>query len=61
MKIIKEYTLTDDNSSGSFAENGREALLKAGFPESDTAFFVEKMVGILDDYAACAGEGAKVK
>ena len=50
-----------DNSSGSFAENGREALLKAGCQESATEFFVEKIVGILDDYAACAGEGTKVK
>ena len=61
MKIIKECTLTGDNSSGSFAENSREVLLKAGFPESETAFFVEKMAGILDDYTACAGEGTKVK
>ena len=61
MKIIKEYTLTGDNASGSLAENGRKVLLKAGFPESTTEYFVEKMVGVLDDYAACAGEGAKVK
>ena len=61
MKILKECTLMGDNASGSFAENGRAALLKAGFPESETAFFVEKMVGILDDYAAYAGEGTKVK
>ena len=55
MKIIKEYTLTGDNASGSLAENGRKVLLKAGFPESTTEYFVEKMVGVLDDYAACAG------
>jgi len=61
MKIIKEYTLMGDNTSGSFAEDIREAFLKAGFPEPETDFFSGKIVGILDDYAACAGKGAKVK
>ena len=61
MKIIKECALMGDNSSGSFAKDSREALLKAGFPEFEAEFFVEKMVGILDDYAACAGEVTKVK
>ncbi|MBR5344820.1 MAG: cation:dicarboxylase symporter family transporter [Clostridia bacterium] len=61
MKIRKECTLMGDNSSSAFADYSREALLKAGFPESDTDFFVGKIVNLLDDYTACAGEGATVK
>ena len=61
MKIRKECTLIGDNASGAFAEDSRAALLKAGFPEPETDFFVAKFVDVLDDYTACAGEGAKVK
>ena len=50
-----------DNSSGTFAQDSRGALLKAGFPEGETDFFIGKFIDVLDDYTACTGEGAKVK
>ena len=59
--IRKEFSLTGDSSSCAFADDSREVLRKAGFPNADTDFFVSKIVGVLDDYSASAEEGAKVK
>ena len=52
MIIKKESTLLCDNTSNVIVEDTRNALRKAGFSDSETDLFAEKLIGVLDDYAA---------
>ena len=52
MKINRESILSCNNQTSSFAEDSREVLRKAGFSDSETDLFVERAVGVLDDYTA---------
>ena len=60
-KAKRVSTLQRDNAASAVAQDSREALRKAGFPESETERFVAQIVGILDDYAAAFGEGTEVE
>ena len=55
-----ECILSCNNQTSSFAEDSREVLRKAGFSDSETDLFVERAVGVLDDYTAFFGEGTKL-
>ena len=61
MKALRDYTLKDDNALNPIVTDSLEIFRKAGFSESEISFFNERIVGLLDDYAASIGKGAKVK
>ena len=61
MKALRDYTLKDDNALNPIVTDSLEVFRKAGFSESEISFFNERIVGLLDDYAASIGKGAKVK
>ena len=59
--IKKDSALLCDNTSNVIVEDTRNALLKAGFSDSDTDLFAGNMIEVLDDYAAFGGDGAEMK
>ena len=61
MKFRREITLTKDNITNIIVEDSRDILRKSGFSEAETDIYVEQIVGILEDYAECFGEGAEVE
>ena len=61
MIIKKESTLLCDNTSNVIMEDTRNALRKAGFSDSETDLFAEKLIGVLDDYATFCSDGAEMK
>ena len=61
MKFRREITLTADNITNIIVEDSRDILRKSGFSEAETDIYVEQIVGILEDYAECFGEGAEVE
>ena len=58
--IIKKSTLLEDNRENSIIEDGREFLAKKGFTKDDIEYFADRMVGVLDDYAAQFGAGTHI-
>ncbi|MBR4472222.1 MAG: cation:dicarboxylase symporter family transporter [Oscillospiraceae bacterium] len=60
-KAKRGCNLLRDNAASAVAEDSRKALRKAGFSEPETDLFVDKIVGILDDYAAAFGEGKEIE
>ncbi len=59
-KILKETVLLADNRGSAIIREGRELLLKYGFSETDIAYYEDRIVGVLDDYAALFGENTKI-
>lgn len=57
---MKETVLLADNSESDIIKEGRELLLKYGFPETDIAYYADRIIGVLDDYAAHFGENTKI-
>ena len=60
MFIRREAALLNDNAAGVMAKDIREVFQNAGFSASTVDLFMERVVGILDDYTVHFGEGKKV-
>ena len=53
------YTLNTNNRENPFIKDSVELLTKVGFQEDECEAFVEKAVGVPDDYRDHFGEGYK--
>lgn len=56
---FKKCTLMADNSQSIIAADSREAFAARGFSDSDIEYYINRLVGVLDDYTQHFGEGTE--
>ncbi len=59
--VIKKSVLLADNRDHEILRAGRKALAENGFSEGDIAFYADRVIGVLNDYAAHFGEGKEIE
>ncbi len=59
--IIRKSVLHTDNRDHEIIREGRKALEKQNYSEADIAYYADRVIGVLDDYAARFGDGTPIE
>ena len=60
MTLLKKATLMKNNAGNPFILEGRDNLANAGYSDEAIEYYAERMISVLDDYAAEFGEGTEI-